>query len=599
MAISAHVGITPVVVPGLATPGLSWRRSDLVAQEALVNRETRRANLVPAGRSLAYVGGGLIVLFVLGVVLYPSLVLIYNSFLTRGQLSLANYARLLSQPDTYEVLRNSLTVSLLGTGGATALGVFLAWLVARSDVPFKAFWRAVLIVPYLIPPFIGAIAWVYLLGPVGFINKFWMFLTGDRLLVIYGPVGIVLVMILYGYPIAYLVTLGPFEKTNPALEEAARISGAGTFRTFRDVTLPLIMPNVWAAGLLIFMSLMANFGIPAVLGFPRRYFVLTTKIYATVLNFDQANNLQLAAALSMVLVVLALLGLQIQRLVLARGRYAVISGKVSQPQLVELGAIRPLALGFLALLVLITVVAPIAAIFLTSLIKAVGLPLVSSSLSLKHYSDLLFAVPKVRRAFLNSFLLATGSATIIALLSIVIGYFLTRLRIRGGRLLEMLIIIPYAVPGTVVALAMILAFLQPLPLVNFSLYNTIWILLIAYIARFLTFGVRSTSAALEQIHESLEEEARISGADLVRAIKDITLPLIKPSIYAGWFLAFMPALTELTLSILLYSVNNETLGVVVFGLHQEGKVGLTAALAFLVTILVLGLNLATHRKLEL
>lgn len=570
-----------------------------MAQEALVKRESRQTNLAPIGRSIAYLGGGLIVVFVLGVVIYPSLVLVYNSFLSRGQLSLANYARLLSQPDTYAVLWNSLTVSLLGTAGATALGVLLAWLVARTDIPFKRFWRSILIVPYLIPPFIGAIAWVYLLGPVGFLNKLWIALTGNPLLVIYGPVGIILVMILYSYPIAYLVTLGPFEKTNPALEEAARISGAGTFRTLRDVTLPLIMPNVWAAGLLIFMSLMANFGIPAVLGFPRRYFVLTTKIYTTILNFDQTDNLQIAAALSMVLVVLAFIGLQIQRVVLARGRYAVVSGKVSQHQLVELGAIRPLAVGFLGLLVLVTVVAPIVAILLTSLIKAVGLPLAPSSLSLRHYSDLLFEVPKVRRAFLNSLLLATGSATIVAFLSIVIGYILTRLRLRGGQLLEALVIIPYAVPGTVVALAMILAFLQPLPLVNFSLYNTIWILLIAYVARFLTFGVRSTSAAFEQIHESLEEAARISGADVVRAIKDVTLPLIKPSVYAGWFLAFMPALTELTLSILLYSVNNETLGVVVFGLHQEGKVGLTAALAFLVTVLVLGLNLLTNRRLEL
>jgi iron(III) transport system permease protein len=142
---------------------------------------------------------------------------------------------------------------------------------------------------------------------------------------------------------------------------------------------------------------------------------------------------------------------------------------------------------------------------------------------------------------------------------------------------------------------MILAFLKPLPLVNFSLYNTIWILFVAYIARFLTFGVRSINAAFEQLHESLEEAARISGADVVTTLKDIVIPLIKSNVFAGWFLAFMPALTELTLSILLFSVGNETLGVVVFGLHQEGKVNLTAALAFIVTIMVLILNLLTRQ----
>jgi iron(III) transport system permease protein len=246
------------------------------------------------------------------------------------------------------------------------------------------------------------------------------------------------------------------------------------------------------------------------------------------------------------------------------------------------------------LLVLVTVIAPTAAILLNSLLRAVGLPLQLETLSLRHYQELIFGVPKVRRAVVNSLLLAAGSATIIALFSVVVAYLLVRLRIRGGQVLEGLIIVPYAIPGTVVALAMILAFLRPLPLVEFSLYNTIWIILLAYITRFLAFGVRSTSAAFEQIDESLEEAARISGAGLVASIKDITVPLIKSGVFAGWFLAFIPALTELTLSILLFSVGNETLGVVVFGLHQEGKVGLTAALAFMVMIIVVVMNVLTR-----
>jgi iron(III) transport system permease protein len=544
--------------------------------------------------------GALILLFVLGVVLYPSLVLVYNSFLADGRLSISNYALLLTSAGTYRVLQNSLVVSLAGTLGATSLGVLLAWLVARTDVPYRAFWRTILVIPYLIPPFIGAIAWVYLLGPVGFINRFWIALTGSPLAIVYGPAGIVLVMILYSYPIAYLVTLGPFEKSNPALEEAARISGAGVFRTLRDVTLRLLSPNIWAAGLLIFMSLMANFGIPAVLGLPRRYFVLTTRIYTTILNFDQANNLQIAAALSMVLVVIAFVGLQIQYWVLSRGgRFTVVTGQASQPQRVELGKWRPLATGFLVTVALVTIVAPLVAILITSLMRAVGLPLALSSMSLDHYQQLLFGVPKVPRAFLNSLLLAAGSATLIAFLALAVGYLVARMRVAGGRVLEGLLLIPYAVPGTVVALAMILAFLRPLPVLGFSLYNTIWILLIAYVIRFLTFGIRSTTAAFEQIHTSLEEAARISGAGLLAAIRDVTLPLIKSSVMAGWFLAFMPALTELTLSILLYSVNNETLGVVVFGLHQEGKTGLTAALALLVTLFVLALNWLGRGRLGL
>ncbi len=556
-----------------------------------------KAWLARVRRSLLYILGALIFVFLALIIIYPSLNLVRNSFLVDGRLGLGNYADFLSDSGTYVVIYNSLFVSVLGTLGATALGLFIAWLIARTDVPFKPAWQALVIVPYLIPPFIGAIAWVYLFGPVGYINKLYMTLTGglNPLFVIYGRWGIILVMILYTYPIAYMISLGPLKQMNPSLEEAGRVSGAGIFRTMRDITLPLVGPSIWASALLILMSLMANFGIPAVIGFPARYFVLTTDIYLTILNFDKPNNLQVAAALSMTLVVLALAAMQVQRYVQQGKSYAILSGKNVQPQIVELGKLKYLAVAFLIFVVLITVVAPLVAIVLTSLTRAVGVPLTPENLSLRHYETLVFGVPKVRRAFVNSLFLAGGSATVIVLLSMVISYLLIRLKIKGGQIVEAIVLLPYAIPGTVVALAMILAFLRPLPLTNFSLYNTIWILFVAYLARFLVFGVRSINPAFEQLHVSLEEAARISGAGVVTTFKDIVVPLIKSNIFAGWFLAFMPALTELTLSILLFSVNNETLGVVVFGLHQEGKVNLTAALAFIVTIIVLILNLFTRQ----
>ncbi|MCB9137082.1 MAG: iron ABC transporter permease [Caldilineaceae bacterium] len=556
-----------------------------------------RSRFTNSGRKLIYLIGGLIFALLAALILYPSLNLVLNSFLADGRLSLANYADFLTDTSTYVVLYNSLFVSLLGTLGATALGLFIAWLIARTDVPFKSFWRAIVIVPYLIPPFIGAIAWSYLLGPVGYINKLYMALSGnsDPLFVIYGKWGIILVMILYSYPIAYMISLGPLEKMNPTLEEAGRMSGAGILRVMRDISIPLVGPSIWGGALLIFMSLMANFGIPAVLGFPARFFVLTTKIYLTILNFDKANNLQVAAALSMTLVVVAVIAMQIQRKVQQGRSYAILSGKESQPQLVQLGKLKYAALGFLAIVFIVTVLAPLLAILLTSLTRATGVPLTWENLSLRHYEDLIFNVPKVRRALINSTLLAVLSATTIVFISMVISYLLIRIKIRGGQMIETLILLPYAIPGTIVALAMILAFLKPLPIINYSLYNTFWILYVAYLTRFLTFGVRSINAAFEQLHVSLEEAARISGADVVTTFKDIVVPLVRTNVFAGWFLAFMPAFTELTLSILLFSVNNETLGVVVFGLHQEGKVNLTAALALLIIIIVLILNIVTRR----
>ncbi|MFQ3674742.1 MAG: iron ABC transporter permease, partial [Aggregatilineales bacterium] len=438
-----------------------------------------RVLLVAAGAALLLLGL---------LVVYPSLVLLWNSFQVSGQFSLDNFNEL-TNPRVLTALRNSLTVSVWGALGGTTLGVFLAWILTRTDVPFKRVLHVLLIVPYLIPPFIGAIAWVYLLGPVGYINQFFRSMVGSPLFVIYGEAGVILVMILYTYPIAYLITRGPMQQMNPALEEAARISGANTWRTLRDVTLPLLWPNISASALLIFMSNMSNFGIPAVIGFPRRYFVLTNEIYTMILNYDRPNNLQIAAAMSLSLVVFAVVVMILEHQLRSRRRFTALTGKSEQPRLVQLGVARYGLLAFVIGVILLAVLAPIAAILAVSITPAPGVPLTLENATWRHYDEM-FNLPKAQRAFTNSLLLAAGAATLVTVLGFLLAYLFERRRIYGRRVMNVLVLLPYAIPGTVVALAMILAFLRPLPIINLTLYNTIWILLIAYVARFLTFGVQ-------------------------------------------------------------------------------------------------------------
>ena len=410
-------------------------------------------------------------------------------------------------------------MSSLGSIGATIIGVLVAWLLARTDIPYKRFWQTLLIVPYLIPPFIGAIAWVYLVGPVGYINKLWIAISGTirPLIKIYSKWGIIFVMAFYSYPIAYMMTLGPLRQMNPSLEEAARISGASIGRTLRDIVIPLMIPSIGGAFLLIFMSMMANFGIPAVIGMPARYYVMTTKIFLTILNYDKANNLALAAGLSMLLVVIATIMMSLQRLLQKGKSFSIISGKSSQPQLVALGKWKPLAVTFLSIMVIGTVIAPLTAIFLTSITRVIGIPLTADNLTLNNYIQVVVGVAKVKRAIRNSLLMAAGSATVIVIISLILSYLLVRVRVKGSQLIETITLLPYAIPGTVVALALILAFLKPLPLIGISIYNTIWIIVIGYITRFLTLGIRSISAAFEQVHVSLEEAARMSGANFITA----------------------------------------------------------------------------------
>ncbi len=560
----------------------------------LVKKQSDNSRII---QSVIFVLGFIIFIILMALIVFPSWTLIKTSLSVDKQFTLQNYIELFHESSTFLALKNTLFVASLGSIGATIIGVLVAWLLARTDIPLKRFWQTLLIVPYLIPPFIGAIAWVYLLGPVGYLNKLWISLSGATapLLKIYSKWGTIFVMAFYSYPIAYMMTLGPLRQMNPSLEEAARISGASIGRTLRDIVLPLMIPSIGGAFLLIFMSMMANFGIPAVIGMPARYYVMTTRIYLTILNYDKANNLALAAGLSMLLVVIAMIMMGLQRWIQHGKSYAIISGKSTQPQLVTLGKWKVIALVFLSIMVVGTVIAPLIAIFLTSITRALGVPLTVENFTFNNYTQVIVGVTKVKRAITNSLGMAAGSASVIVLVALILSYLLVRIRVKGSQIIESIILLPYAIPGTVVALALILAFLKPLPIINVTIYNTIWIIVIGYITRFLTLGVRSISAAFEQVHESLEEAARMSGANFVTAFKDIVIPLIKTNVFAGWFMAFIPALTELTLSILLFSVGNETLGTVVYGLHQEGKVLMTAALAFMVTLIVLALNFITNR----
>jgi iron(III) transport system permease protein len=326
--------------------------------------------------------------------------------------------------------------------------------------------------------------------------------------------------------------------------------------------------------------------------------VLTTRIYSLILDFDRPGHLQLAAALSMWLVAIAVVVLQVQRAVLARGRFAVIGGQAGAASVIALGRWRGAVLAGLGLLVFVSVVLPLGAILLTSVTRAYGLPPLPHNLTLRHYVTALTGIPKVQRALVNSLVLAGGAASTIVVLAAGFAYLKGRTRWRALGSLEVLVTVPYAIPGTVVALSMILAWLRPVPAIGVRLYDTLGIIFVAYVARFLIFGVRTVLAGLAQIHASLEEAARISGAGPGEAFVQIALPLIRPSLIAGWFLAFIPAFAELTLSILLVSVGHETIGVVIFGLHEEGKIALSAALAFLVTVLLVGINLLSRTALR-
>ncbi len=527
-------------------------------------------------------------------VVYPSVVLILNSFKTPAGYGLENYLSVLRDRGIAASVWNSARVVLPSTLFSTALGVFLAWAVVRTDVPGKGLWRSLLAIPYLIPPFIGAIAWTFLLGPVGTFNELYMALTGstDPLVNIYSLGGMVFVMTIYRYAVPYVVVLPAMRKVNAAVEEAARVSGAGPWRTLRDITLPLLTPSILGATLLVFMFILADFGVSAVLGAPNRIYLVTTQIYAIINRPDLPGNLQLASAYSLLLAVFGVAGLALYNRVLAAQKYVVVGGKGGSVQPTHLGGARWGLFAVLALVFAVTTPAPILATLTTAFTKTFGLPFGPDNLTTRNFARLL-TIRNISRAFRNSLFLSAASALIVTVTALAVAYVAIRGGIRrfwGVRLMQTMVTVPYAVPGTIIALAMILAFAQPLPLTGLRLYGTIWILLVAYAARFMNLGYNNISGAIAQIDSSLEEASRCAGASHLRAFSTIMLPLLKPSLYSSFFLVVAPTLSEITLSSLLWSVGNETIGTVVFSTQEEGKILLTAALAVILITVVVVIN---------
>jgi iron(III) transport system permease protein len=403
----------------------------------------------------------------------------------------------------------------------------------------------------------------------------------------------VFVMSIYRYTVPFIVVLPTMRKIPASMEEAARISGASPWKTMRDITLPLLTPSIIGAMLLLFMFVLADFGVSAALGAPNRIRLMTTQIYYLIHRPDMPNNMQIAAAYSVFLSLFGLLGLWLYNRVLKTNKFSVVTGKSAAVEPVKLGFAKWILFGFLVLVFLVSTCAPIIAALITSLTRVFGLPFGSQNMTLDNISGLAL-IPNIVRSFKNSLMLSAASAVIITMVTLIVAYIAIRGGVRGVRgigFMQTMVTLPYALPGTIIAIAMILSFAQPLPVLGWKIYGTFWILLFAYIARFMNLGYNNISGAISQIDASLEEAARISGASHIRAFGDIVLPLLKGSMVSSFFLVAAPTLSEVTLSALLWSVGNETIGTVVFNSQEEGKILRTAALAIMLIILVVFINI--------
>ena len=537
----------------------------------------------------------LIIDFLLLFQLMPLVYMIVKAFFPESSFSLETFKRLYTYPLNLDALTNTLIAASATMVLGTLLAFPLAWLVGRTNLYGKKFFRALFVLTYMVPPYVGAMAWLRLLNPnVGTINQ-WLrvlFQLSDEPgpLNIYSLPGMIWVLTSFYYPYAFITISRAMEKMDPSLEEASRISGASPLKTVFTVTLPMMMPSLISGALLVFVSAASCYGIPSIIGSPGRVHTVTTRIVEYVALGQQGLND--ATGMAVFLMLFAVVILFLSDVVLAKRQYITVSGKSVQPTLVELRSWRVPLTVLVSLFAVLVILIPFATILLTSFKIDVGKSvLAAGNFTLTNWKTV-FGRVETLNSLKNSLLFASVAATVGIVIACTMSYLLQRTRLRGRKIPDFLITLGSGTPSVVIALGLIMTMKG-----NFgiNIYNTAYIMIIAYLIKYLMMGMRTVVSAMSQIHVSLEESSQVSGAGWGRTMLRITGPLIFPSIAAGWFLIFIPSFYELSMTTLLYSSTTKTIGFQLYEYWTFTSQPMSCAMAFGILLIVMLINLILHR----
>lgn len=491
---------------------------------------------------------------------------------------LDNYALL---PNYGQIMLNTLGVAFAATVMALVFGFVSAWILTRTNVPFRGTLRQLMAVPYYVTPLLGALAWNLLGAPEsGFINQAWRALgASEPLLDITGPLGIAWVMALFEGSVAFVMISAVMDSMDPALEEASQIIGGGRMRTMLKVTLPLVAPGVLGAGIYVFAEMLGSFAAALVLGTPNRFYVITTAIYQLVSQYPPRLPLAAAMGVSLFAVMFAMLFLY-RRITQGRS-YVTVTGKAFRPRPMDVGLLRWVLFALCILYVALSVVLPVATLVFASVQRlAVAFP-AAANFTLENFRTAL-TLNAVRQAMWNSLMLGVLTATVGVVVCGLLAWLIQRSRLPGRGVLEYVVMFPQAVPRIVFAFGMMWAWLVfPLPV-----YGTIWLLFIAYLTVFLPLGVRAISGVIVQLDKSLEECGEVCGAPWGYRLRTITMPLLKPGLFAAWLLIFVASVRELGASILLMGPNSKVLTPAIVEAFFSSSSELTAAMALIQTAVV-------------
>src|SRR6266568_5821607 len=521
------------------------------------------------------------------LVLPPFFFILHTSLVTdrglqAGSFTIQHFVNIIdSLGDVKTLLSNSLIFSLGSAAVALSYGTALAWLAERSDAPFRNLAYVSAYVSFAIPGIIKVVGWIMLLGPkAGMLNALGVALTGQAFFNIFSLGGMVLVESFLWIPIVFLLMAAPFRSMDPSLEEAATTAGSSSWQVFRRVTFPLAVPSVLAVMILTIIRSLEAFEIPALIGIPAGVEVLTTKIYLQIKG-GLIPKYGEASAYSIILIGLVAFGLYpYYRITSKTYKFTTISGKAYRPHRIQLGKWHWVG-GLLMLVLPLLQFLPIVAIAWSSFLPFAQVPS-RKALELLTFNNYIAAFndSSVIRSVTNSLTVSISSATAAVAITFFAAWLIVRATMKARWVLDQMAMLPLVFPGIVMGIAILKMYLiLPVPV-----YGTIWILVLAFIARYLPYGVRFSHSALLSLHKELEEGALASGASWLQMVRHVVVPLILPALLAGWIYIFLITFKELSIALLLYSPGSQVVAVTIWELWDNGHVGELAAFSLIITI---------------
>lgn len=511
-----------------------------------------------------------IILFFIFLI-YPFFSILYRSFLTKdGGFTLKNYVTFFTKKYYYRTLKNSLSVSFFATLFSVIIGLPMAYVTTRYNIYGKKLINVLIIMSLMSPPFIGAYSWIMLFGRSGFITTLFSKI-GITVPPIYGFGGIVLVFTLKFFPYVYLYVSGAMSSIDRSLEEAAENLGSSKLKRIWTITIPVIMPTLTAGAIMVFMSSLADFGTPMLIG--EGYKVLPVLVYEEYMS-EMGGNANMAGALSVIIVLCSTTVLLIQKYAVSRKNYVMTA--LRPPIVEELSLGKRLFLTAICMFIAFVAFLPQIVVIVTSFIKTNG-PIFVKGFSLESYQKIFY---KLSKNITNTFVYSTIAIIIMVILGMLISYLIVKRKDKITNFLDLLIMFPYVIPGAVLGISLLVAFNQP-PLI---LSGTATILIVAYVVRKMPYTIRSSSAMLYQIDQSIEEASINLGVSPMKTFFKITARMMAPGVISGAILSWITSINELSSSIMLYGGKTATISVAIYTEVVRASFGTAAALASILTI---------------